>query len=435
MRVRFSNEFGSKPLSIGAATVALSAGGAAINPSTLQVLTFRGLDMATLAPHTKLFSDPVAMQVAPGINLAISYWFRTSFTARTWHQVAEQENYLSTRRQSHARDTAGAATSRRGFPRYFLLDVDRRQRSRLREPVRSLRSGIRSPTATASTFGANMRWPDQRSAKASFKPPNIPLSVVNAGISGGRVLHDSLCVQVDSALERFPVVTSSPKRSPLRGVARRYQRHRALSPGFYGAPASCFGEDPPIQAADIIAGYQQLIADAHGAGIAIYGATVTPASFGGNPRGDARGSQQRGRARAARSTRSSTTTQPSAIPTTRRCSCRPTTRAITFTRTTPGTERWAQAIPLTLFSSAGPRRGRGTGAGTALEAVPYSLLRVLHRRRITPPGKTLVGAPRLGAAFGHVSAPPDKTRGPVRVAERTHHHAVARRAVHEAALP
>jgi hypothetical protein len=42
MRVVISNEFGMRPLAIGAASAALSTGGSAIDPSTIKALSFGG---------------------------------------------------------------------------------------------------------------------------------------------------------------------------------------------------------------------------------------------------------------------------------------------------------------------------------------------------------------------------------------------------------
>jgi hypothetical protein len=49
-RVRLTNEFGTQSLLIGAAHVAISAGGAAIKPGTDRVLTFSGHSSITVRP-------------------------------------------------------------------------------------------------------------------------------------------------------------------------------------------------------------------------------------------------------------------------------------------------------------------------------------------------------------------------------------------------
>ena len=58
VRVRLSNLYGSAPLTIGSAHVALRAGGAAIEPGSDHVLTFGGRP-ATIAQGESIVSDPV----------------------------------------------------------------------------------------------------------------------------------------------------------------------------------------------------------------------------------------------------------------------------------------------------------------------------------------------------------------------------------------
>jgi hypothetical protein len=59
VRVVLSNEYGSQPLRIGAARVALSDDGSAIKAGSDRVLTFSGNESATIPPGALIFSDPV----------------------------------------------------------------------------------------------------------------------------------------------------------------------------------------------------------------------------------------------------------------------------------------------------------------------------------------------------------------------------------------
>jgi lysophospholipase L1-like esterase len=347
VRVRFSNEFGSAPLAIGSATVALSAGGAAINPSTLQVLTFGGASTAILAPHTKRFSDPVAMPVAAGSSLAISSWLTAPYTITTWHPIAEQENYISLS-GNHTRDSGGGNFPT-GISSYLLLDGVDVGAAAGTGAVVGLGDSITD--GYGSTFGANMRWPDQFASR--LQSANVPLSVLNAGMSGGRVLHDSFCAG-PSALHRFPidVVAQSGARYVvlLEGI-----NDIVLSQGFPYAPFSCYAEDPPVNAADIIAGYQVLIGDAHAAGIVIYGATILPASLGGSletMRETVNGWIRTSGAFDAVIDFDAALRNPS-IPT----ELLPAYDSGDHVHPNDaGYAAMAQTIPLTLFSSAGPRR-------------------------------------------------------------------------------
>jgi lysophospholipase L1-like esterase len=96
------------------------------------------------------------------------------------------------------------------------------------------------------------------------------LAVVNEGIGGNRVLNDSLCCGVD-ALARFDtdVLDQSGARDVilLEGINDiGFSQHR----GWLTAPHT------NVSAQQIIAGYEQIIAQAHAAGLKIFGGTLTP---------------------------------------------------------------------------------------------------------------------------------------------------------------
>lgn len=63
IRVRFTNEFGSDPLTINDAHVAVSAGGAAIKDGTDHPVTFGGASSIRIAPGAAVYSDPVSLAV------------------------------------------------------------------------------------------------------------------------------------------------------------------------------------------------------------------------------------------------------------------------------------------------------------------------------------------------------------------------------------
>src|SRR5580698_5675786 len=72
LRVQLTNEFGARPLTIGSAHVALSAGSGSIQPATDHALTFSGQASVIIPPGALMVSDPVSLQVAPLTSLAVS---------------------------------------------------------------------------------------------------------------------------------------------------------------------------------------------------------------------------------------------------------------------------------------------------------------------------------------------------------------------------
>ena len=61
LRVRLSNAYGTRPLTIGAAHIGLRATGAGIVPGSDRALTFGGETSATIAAGALLLSDPVEL--------------------------------------------------------------------------------------------------------------------------------------------------------------------------------------------------------------------------------------------------------------------------------------------------------------------------------------------------------------------------------------
>jgi lysophospholipase L1-like esterase len=112
---------------------------------------------------------------------------------------------------------------------------------------------------TASTEGANRRWPDRLAERLQGRA-----GIVNAGIAGNRVLADATPLFFgQSALMRFDRdVLSVPGATHLvilEGV-------NDLGQG---------GANPPSAEA-LIGGYRQLIARARAKGIKVIGATILP---------------------------------------------------------------------------------------------------------------------------------------------------------------
>src|ERR1700722_1593932 len=73
VRIVLSNEFGTRPVTIGNTTVALSAGGDTVDPATIKPVTFGGETSAVTPPGAPLGSDPVDLAVKPLSSIAVSF--------------------------------------------------------------------------------------------------------------------------------------------------------------------------------------------------------------------------------------------------------------------------------------------------------------------------------------------------------------------------
>ncbi|HVH81095.1 MAG TPA: hypothetical protein VM782_16985, partial [Stellaceae bacterium] len=97
VRVRISNAYGVRPLQIGSAHIARRADGAAIVPETNRPLSFGGEASATIAAGAVLVSDPVALDVPPLADLAVSFYLPQDLPATfgITGRYARQINYIS----------------------------------------------------------------------------------------------------------------------------------------------------------------------------------------------------------------------------------------------------------------------------------------------------------------------------------------------------
>jgi len=259
VRVRLSNEFGTRPVLIGAASVAAAGGGAAVAPGSLHPLTFGDAKSIIIAPGAPALSDPVELNVSALSDVAVSLYLPDTTDVGTVHQTGLQTAYVS---------PAGDFTGSAEFPavdrfanRFFLSGV----MVEASAPARAIVAfGDSITDGTNSTVNANSRWPDVLSRR--LRQAGLPLAVLNQGIAGNRVLTDGLGA---SALARFDRdVLSQP------GVS-----HVVIFLGIndIGIPGGAFEPRGIVRTAEeIIAGYKQLIELAHLHAIKVIGSPLTP---------------------------------------------------------------------------------------------------------------------------------------------------------------
>jgi lysophospholipase L1-like esterase len=263
-RVRLTNEFGAQPLLIGAAHVAISAGGAAIKPGTDRVLTFSGHSSITVPPGAPILSDPVDLKAADLASLAISIYLPQTTGPATWHLEGKQTAHIVLGDATGASDLGASATT--STARFFLSGVEAGSFERKSTVVTF---GDSITDGTQSTVDTNHRWPD-RLAERLAASGDDDTGVVNEGISGNRILHDNAGPNALSRLDRDVLATPGVRfMTVLLGIN---------DIGFGG-----FIPTEAVTADDIIGGYRQLIARAHSRGVRIYGATLTPFDNVGSP--------------------------------------------------------------------------------------------------------------------------------------------------------
>jgi lysophospholipase L1-like esterase len=260
VRIQLSNEFGDKPLIVGAAHVALSAAGSAIRPETDNVLKFGGSPSVTIPTGARVLSDPVYMKV-PGLsNLTVSLYFPQPTGTVTAHYFSNQTAYTVSGDATAAQDLSGATS----MTNQIVLTGVQVEASARNKVVVTLGDSLTG--GFGSTVDAYRSWPDLEAtllANPNRKP--VPFGVVNAAIGGNRLLHDFLG---PNALSRFDRdVLGQPNVSYLFVL---------LGINDFGLPGGRNLPDENVSAQDVIIGYEQLIARAHADNILVYIATIPP---------------------------------------------------------------------------------------------------------------------------------------------------------------
>lgn len=285
LRVRLSNAYGKTPLRLTGATVAKSAGGAALRPGTVRPLRFGGAGQATLPAGAELSSEPVSLPVQAFEQLTVTLYFQGPSGPATFHNVAMATSYRAD--GDHLRDAAGEAFSAPGnqsFSWYYLAGVDVRSPA-APGPRRSavVTFGDSLTDGFGATPGADRRYPDALAARLAARGAARP--VLNAGIGGNKVLTDSACFG-ESALNRFR--RDALGRPDTGTVIVLEGTNDIVQPD---GPQDRCTTGPRVSAQQIIDGHRELIREAHARGVRIIGATIPP--FGGSGYWTARGDEVR----------------------------------------------------------------------------------------------------------------------------------------------
>ncbi|GAA1190962.1 SGNH/GDSL hydrolase family protein [Streptomyces hebeiensis] len=254
LRVRLSNAFGTEPVTFGRAYVGLRDTGAALVPGTNRPLTFRGAASVTVPPGGSVYSDPLRGTVRPQADLAVSVYVRAASGTATGHRMGLQTSYIAPAGE-HAAEESGTAYTQQTSFRYYL-DAVVVDAPRGTGAVVAFGDSITDGAVT--TADTNRRWPDFL-ARRLLADRRTPLKgVANEGISGNKVLSDGAG---ESALKRLD-------RDVL---SQRGLRTVLLLEGVNDLKAT-----PAPTAAQLIAGYQEIIRRTHAAGACVVGATVLP---------------------------------------------------------------------------------------------------------------------------------------------------------------
>ncbi|QNI32636.1 SGNH/GDSL hydrolase family protein [Alloacidobacterium dinghuense] len=262
VRVQLTNEFGTDPLTVGSAHIAVSAGGGSIQANSDHALTFNGRPTAEVPAGAFILSDPVNMEPAPLSDLVVSVYFpEQRIRNTTCHSFGDSTNYML------RGDATSAPTADNSSPIYawcFVKGIDVRTNA-TDKAAAIVTFGDSITDGADSTRDANHRWPDVLAARLQADKKTANLGVLNQGIGGNRVLHDGYGPSALARFDRDVIAQTGVKYliilEGINDIGRLKEPHE---PG------------DKITADDLIFGLSQLVTRAHQHGIKVFGATLTP---------------------------------------------------------------------------------------------------------------------------------------------------------------
>jgi lysophospholipase L1-like esterase len=242
LRLRFSDEFLASPLVIAKAAVAV-LDGERIGLS--RPILFEGRPSVNIPAGAPMLSDPIDLPVSALQTLVVTLYLP---------QATELPGHLlvQTLAPGGAVGDAGA-TLRLGA---IITEVDVQPRQPLRVIVALGDSITEGTGATPMGFKT---WPDQLATRLAGRA-----AVVNEGIGGNRLLNartgDSALTRFDRDVLAVPGVTDVILLEGINDIVRQFNPE-------YGESAT---------AAELVAGYRQIIARAHEHGLSVHIGTITP---------------------------------------------------------------------------------------------------------------------------------------------------------------
>ncbi len=276
VRIRLSNAAGGASVSLGAAHIALRDKDSSIVAGSDRTLTFGGKGTPTIYAGEVLISDPVNLNVGALTDIAVSLYFPKQTSTATNHRFSLHDTYVSKDGDftgvASIADPMGVVQSY-----YYLAGVGLDGSVAGLMPGTVVTFGDSITDGDQSSNNTNSEWPAVLAARLQKNKATAHVAVVNAGISGNRILGDNgggLARMFHDALDQPGVkwVTLLEGINDITGATR------ANAAGNFSAD-------------DLISAYRQMIAMAHGMGVKIIGCTLTP--FNGSSAFNDRGEEIR----------------------------------------------------------------------------------------------------------------------------------------------
>jgi len=280
IRLRLANRFSRHLVTFDAVTVAIQREGAA--SANLLPVRFGGKASVTVAVGADALSDPVLLPVKQGQHVMVSL-FTQGETGIPTRGDSGAISYIAPGNAAAEESGASFTPVPATFPpmgsgSYFVSAVD----------VLASRPGSETIVVIGDslTAGGLESWPGMAVARLAQDKRTAHLSLVNVAVGGNRLLTGSVCSPVFgfSGLDRLneEVLMQSGATTVIAMWINDVQLsftdvsvwRAALAAGIV-LPYECFGTATST-ADDMIAGYRQMIAQAHARGIKVVLGTITP---------------------------------------------------------------------------------------------------------------------------------------------------------------
>jgi lysophospholipase L1-like esterase len=261
-RVRLSNAFGAAPLHIAAAHIARPTPSGGIDPASDTALTFLGAPDVTIPAGADYLSDPIAFDVAPVNDIAISLYFDKAPVAQTGHPGSRATSFVA---HGNLVGAAQLPNAKAIDHWYFIEGIDVLAPT----PARAIVAfGDSITDGNGATTNGNDRWPDVLARALQANESTSDIAVLNAGIGGNHLLTDGLG---PNALARFDRDVLEPPGVKAVILLEGINDLGGLTISGEVSPAA---HNALVHR--IIAAYEQMVARAHAHGILVYGGTITP---------------------------------------------------------------------------------------------------------------------------------------------------------------
>ncbi len=254
LRLRISNEGGADALTLGAVHVGEAGPDGAIIPGSDRIVTFDGRTGVTAPASSPILSDPIDLPTRPLEKLYVSIHVPGAIAARAPRALFQY--VAGTPGDMTAEGQLPQARLKRVTAYVTLVEV---QSAEATSVVVALGDSITE--GATSTGNAFRSWPDRLAERLVDRP----WAVVNAGVSGNRLLRygtgPTALARLDRDVLSVPGVKAIILLEGINDIGRGFTRT---------------GPTEPVTVEALEAADKQIIARAHEKGLRVIGATLTP---------------------------------------------------------------------------------------------------------------------------------------------------------------